>query len=131
MPLPNIEAQKIYRNIFNKDIPSNIQKHFYSLSKKIESQFSDDEIEKYNKCVSKIYDLEALEFASRRSGKLPVLTLKFKIMLYLAETVPENYSQYINEKDAFISGFFRLMVSVFRSIYKYIKGICLLVIYKI
>jgi len=128
MSVPKDEASKIYYTIFNKDIPESIKNHFEYLSKRIESNFSEQEKIKYHECILKIHDLEALELAARYFKKLPILTLKFKVILYLAETLPQNYSKYINEKNNFFIGSLLLVFSMVRTSYKLVKGICLLVI---
>ena len=131
MPIVNNEAKKIYKAIFNKDIPLTVQEHFNAVSGKIESRFTDQEISKYFEIIKKVHDLEALELAARSFGKLTIITLKFKVMLYLAETQPENYSRYINEKDNFILGFSLLILSMLRSSFKLLKGLCFIYFYRI
>ncbi|GBE17306.1 hypothetical protein BMS3Abin15_01147 [bacterium BMS3Abin15] len=126
MPIPDNEAERIYKAIFRKNIPSAIREHFRIISKEIELRSTDEEIEKCSEIIKKVRDLEALELTARYLKRFPVLTLKFKIMLYLAETLPENYHEYINEKNGIFSGYLLLIVSVFRSFYKFIKGFFLL-----
>ncbi len=126
--MPKSEAEKIYEAIFGTKVPQSIQRHFDTLSRRINSLFSKEEIEKYNECILKIHDLEALELAARYFKKLPLLTVKFKIILYLAETIPENYTKYINEKDNFFMGSLLLVFSLVRTSYKFVKGLYLLAI---
>lgn len=122
------EAERIYEAIFRKNIPESIQKHFEVLSKGIEPLFTEKEIRKHNECILRVRDLESLELAARYFKKLPILTLKFKIILYLSETLPENYSKYINEKDKLLEGYLLLIASLFRTFYKFLKGIFLLLV---
>ena len=131
MPTQSDEAAKIYHAIFNKEIPAVTREHFKAISKIIEHRFPDEEIKKSTECIANIHDLEALELAARHLGKLPVFTLKFKIMFYWAETVPENYSEFINEKDDLMLGSLLLLASVFRSFYKLVKGIFIMIICRI
>ncbi len=126
--MQNNEADRIYRTIFNKNIPPSIRNHFIIVSKKIEPSFTEEEIRKYHVCIKKVHDLEALELAARYFKKLPLLTVKFKIILYLAETLPQNYSKYINEKDNFFMGSLLLVFSLIRTSCKFVKGICLLAV---
>lgn len=126
----NSEADKIYKFISNRQIPKVIIPHFENLSKKIEARFSDLEVKTYYEYIEKVQDLEALELAARHLKRLPILTIKFKIMLYLAETLPENYPKFISEKNNCFSGYLLLTASVIRSVYKLIKGFFLLTAYK-
>ncbi|MBI4698628.1 MAG: hypothetical protein HY758_06900 [Nitrospirae bacterium] len=122
------EAERIYEAIFSAKIPESIQKHFEFLSKRIESQFTVNEITKYNECILNVHDLESLELAARCFNKIPILTLKFRIILYLSETLPENYPEYIKEKDNMLEGYLLLMASLVRTSFKLIKGIILLLV---
>jgi hypothetical protein len=122
------EAEKIYKAIFDTEVPESIQKQFNIISERIDFLFNSEEIKKYNKSILQIHDLEALEVAARYMKKLPLLTLKFKIMVYLGETLPENYPKYINENDSFFTGFISLFYSLIRTSYKLVKGIILIVI---
>lgn len=122
------EAERIYKAIFGTNVPEEIQKHFKITSKKIENLFSEEEVKKYFECIEKVRDLEALELAERYLKKIPVLTEKFRIMVYLAETLPENYNKYINERDNCFLGYLLLICAGFRSFYKFVKGLFLLMV---
>ena len=130
MPAKKSEAERIYYSLFKKKIPASIQYHFNRLSEKLENNYSENEIKKYSSYIVKTYDLEALEIAARYFKKLPLLTEKFKIMVYLAETLPENYVIYINEKNNRFFGCLLLMTSAFRTLYKFIMGIFFLTVYR-
>jgi|Deesub1362A_J573_1020465.scaffolds.fasta_scaffold05432_3 hypothetical protein len=125
------EAERIYKTFFGTKVPESIQKQFNTISGKIDSLFNSEEIRKYNKSILQIHDLEALELAARYFKKLPILTLKFKVMLYLAETLPVNYSKFINEKDGPFIGCLLLFYSLLRSAFKFMKGTCLLIFNRI
>jgi hypothetical protein len=120
------ESEKIYLAIFNKKIPSLIQDRFRNISAKIDGSYSEEEVSKYRECIFKIHDLEAIEVAARFSKKLPILTDKFKVMVYLAETLPENYSIFISEEQKRLSGYMQLVSSLTRTMYKIAKGLFLL-----
>jgi hypothetical protein len=131
MSIPGKEAERIYYTIFNKNIPASIRTHFNVLSKRIESCFSAEEIKKYFECIEKVRDLEALELAARHLKKIPVLTEKFKIMVYLAETLPENYAVFINEQPKFFLACILLISSIFRTGYRVAKGMVILMVNRI
>lgn len=127
----SIEAQKLYYALFDKKIPSCIETYFASLTEKIDRRFSQEEIDKYFNCLKKVNDIEALELAARHLKKLPILTVKIKTMLYLAETQPENYNEYINEENERCHAYILLICAVFRSSYKLAKGFVLLKVHKV
>lgn len=131
MSITDNEAEKIYYAIFNKEIPSSIRIHFKNISKRIESRYSDEEVKKYYECIKKVRDLGALELAARHFKKIPLLTEKFKIMVYLSETLPENYTVFINEQPKFFQAFVLLILFIFRNGYKIAKGIIILAVKRI
>lgn len=125
------EAEKVYHAIFRNDVPASIQHHFNLLSRKIESRYSRDEINRYYKALQKNCDLEALEIASRYLKKMPVLSEKIKIMVYLAETVPENYGSFVNEHSSFVRACILLFSSMIRTAYKFVKGVMIITLFNI
>jgi hypothetical protein len=125
------EAERIYGAIFNRNIPTSVREHFDVLSKKIEGSYSEEEVNKCSEAIMKTRDLEALEVASRYLKKLPLLSEKFKIMVYLAETLPENYMFFVNETQGFISAWISLISSLFRTGYKSVKGMIIIAVHKI
>jgi len=128
---PVIEAEKIYFSIFNSKIPEAIQHRFSEISQTIDNNYRNIEVSKYYTLIPKIRDLEALELAARHFGKLPILTEKFKIMIYLSETIPQNYGLFINENPKSLYGYVAITASVIRSILKMVKGVLIILIYKI
>ena len=130
MSRQNDEAERIYNAIFSKDMPPEIRQHFLVLSKKIEDRFADKDVKKYSDIIKKVGDLEAVELAGRYLKRLPILSLKFKIMFFLAETLQENYDEYINREDNILSGYLLLTASVLRSLFKFSKGVLLLAFHR-
>jgi hypothetical protein len=120
------DAQKIYKAIFKTDIPPLIEKRFLRASEKLSFYYSKKEIEEYNKALSKVSDLEALEFAARRKNRIPLLILKFRLMVYIAETVPENNRFFINLVNRRFEGKICVLFSGLKAVLKYIKGYFLL-----
>lgn len=126
MSVPGKEAEIIFHAIFNKKIPASIQTHFNIISKKIDGRFAGEEVKKYYECIEKVHDLEALEVAARYFKKLPILTEKFNIMVYLSETLPENYPVFVSERNNFFLAYILLISSLFHAGYKIAKGMVLL-----
>lgn len=125
------EAEKIYHSIFNTDIPETVKKRFNDISGVIDDSFSHDEILKYYDLVRDARDLEALELAARYLNKMPVLTEKFKVMVYLAETIPHNYSVFINETPRQVSAYASIIFAVVRTFLKISKGFMMLIRYRL
>ncbi|MBE0460732.1 MAG: hypothetical protein IBX60_03760 [Candidatus Aminicenantes bacterium] len=124
------EAEKIFRSIFKSQISLPLRENFDRASKVFTAAYSKEDIDAYNRALEKISDLEALEFASRYRNRLPLLVLKFKLMVYLAETTPENLGFYVNRKDRRLIGYISIAYGGLRSMVKFIKGMFLLRILK-
>lgn len=120
------EAEKIYKAIFKTEIPLAVNERFQKASDLSTAGYSQADVGNYHRVLSRISDLEALELAARLKNKFPLLVLKFKIMIYLAETLPENRKYYINTKGRRITGFAVMIYSGFRTMFKFIKGWILL-----
>lgn len=116
------EAEKIYYAIFKKNIPLSTKNHFDKISEKIDARYPLNEITKYHHLLAKAVDLEAIEVAARYLRTCPILNDKFKLMIFLAETLPENYGVFINEQSRHLSAYLSLAFSVFRTVYKLSKG---------
>jgi len=131
MSLSGNEAERIYHAIFNRKIPTSVLEHFEVLSKRVESRYSEEEVSKYFEAIKKTCDLEALEVASRHLKKMSVISEKFKIMVYLAETCPENYRVFVNEEPGFIRACISLISSLLRTGCKSVKGMVMIAVNKI
>lgn len=123
------EAEKIYYAIFKKQIPAFIKNHFENISKTIDNNYSEKDVRKYHQYLVKVYDIESLELAARYFKRLPILTEKFKVMVYLAETLPENQSIFVNEDSKRFFAHVFLISSLLRTFYKFLKGIFLFTVY--
>ena len=116
------EADKIYRIFFNRPIPELLASRFESASGKLRMAYSPQEIAVYQRAIDTVKDLEALEIAARFSSRLPLLSLQLRLMVCLAETMPENRQYYINDRDRAIAGYGAVVWSGMRSSFKLIKG---------
>lgn len=124
--LQEIEADKIYRSIFYQSTPDVIRERFIEASVQLQQKISTQELELYYGVIKMVDDLEALEVACRYRKKMPLLTLKFRLMVFLAETLPENQRFFVNERTSFIKGMCSTAVSLLRTIYKLCRGFYLL-----
>lgn len=125
------EADKIYSAIFRSPIPLPLKERFQRASKDLSAGYTQKELTQHNRAISQVADLEALELAARHTKNLPVLVMKFNLMVYLAETLPENRDFYINRKDTRHKGWAFLIFSGLRMVIKLSKGLLLLVKLKV
>ena len=119
------EARKIYAAIFGREIPSLVLDRFVVASKRLNQSVPQAEMDSYYRAMIACADLEALELAARYTRRFPLLSRKFRLMAYLAETLPENQAFFINERSSFLSGMARSATGGFRTVYKMLKGLWL------
>jgi hypothetical protein len=79
----------------------------------------------YRRALDRVGDLEALEMACRYRRMLPHLSRKFRIMVTVAETVPETQSHFVNETSSLLRGLAVLAAGGIRSMGKLAKGLML------
>ncbi len=120
------EAEKIYHSLFKEKIPLILNQRFQEATEKIIANNSNDYLSKSDSALGRIKDLEALEMAARFKRRLPSLSLKFRIMVFLAETLPQNQRIFVNAKDNSFKAWASLLFSGIRSVFKFFKGIYLL-----
>jgi len=124
--LQEMEADTIYRALFYQGAPDVVRKRFIEASHQLHQKISAQELALYYRAIKAVKDLEALEVACRWRKKMPLLTLKFRLMVYLAETLPENQRFFINERTSLIRGLCCIAVSVVQTMYKLCRGFYLL-----
>ena len=101
------EARKIYAAIFGREIPPLVLDRFVVASKRLNQSVPQAEMDSYYRAMSACDDLEALELAARYTRRFPLLSRKFRLMAYLAETLPENQAFFVNERSSFLAGMAR------------------------
>ena len=124
--LLDMEAARIYRAIFGGDVPAVVKQHFVNASPRLNERFEQSELDSYYHTVERIGDLEALEVAARYVRRIPLLHSKFHMMVYLAETVPENQHHFVNERSNIAAGWWALVSGGARTAIKLVKGLFLL-----
>lgn len=120
------DAAKIYKALFKRDVPVSIEEKYRKAFKALAAEFPEAQVEEYKTAVENINDLEALELAGRYRIKLPLLVHAFMIMVYIAETLPENQNDYIKFKTRQVSGFLSMGYGCCRTVVKLLKGLFLL-----
>jgi hypothetical protein len=123
---PDAEAHKIYTAIFGRAIPRIVQERFVAASERLERTVAPQELAAYGRIAAVCDDLEALEVAARYSRRLPLLGRKFRLMVYLAETLPENQPFFVNARGSFLVGLWQSAIGVLTTIFKLLKGLWLL-----
>lgn len=118
--------ERIYRSLFNKEIPIKVRDRFSIASGLLDKTFLREEIEEARQACAEITDLEALELAARYRNKLPYLVHQFQLMVRLAETIPESRHEFVNSKDRRLTGVFYVLLSGMRTFIKLVKGFFLL-----
>jgi hypothetical protein len=120
------EILRIYKALFFSPPPPIIRDRFGQAVALLSAGFSEEDRRKEAEAAGRIRDLEALEMAARWTGRLPVLTWKFRLMARLGETRPENRSLLINLRDRRLRAFVQIFLAGLRSAWKLGKGLVLL-----
>jgi len=116
------EADRIYLALFGAHAPDVIKQRFVEPSKALNAGTVTRDVEHYYQAVEHAPDLEALELACRWSRRLPLISRKFRLMVYLAETLPENQRHFVNGNDSFGRGLLAVAGTVLRSAVKFVRG---------
>jgi hypothetical protein len=120
------EAQRVYHTLFNRPIPPIVQERFAAGSRRLEANVAAEELARYRAAVASGLDLEALELAGRYTRRLPLLTRKFRLMAYLAETVPQNQGLFISHRDDLPRALVSVGWATLRTVWLMVKGVVLL-----
>lgn len=120
------EAERIYYALFKEEIPLKLKNRYHEAASRLFSSYSQDRKKECQKAFNEVKDIEALEMAARIQDKLPLLVSKFRLMIYLSETLPQNKNHFLNLQDKKLKGKIIIFFSGLRSVIKYIKGIFIL-----
>lgn len=119
------EAQRIYVTLFNRPVPPLVAERFAAASQRLEAAAAPADLRAYRRAVEAPVDLEALELAARWTRRLPLLTRKFQLMAFLAETLPENQDIFISRRDNPAPAFAQIAVLSLRTGWLMAKGLLL------
>jgi hypothetical protein len=119
------EAEKIYRSLFGRAIPDKLRLRFIEASN-LDRPTHLSDLDRYYEIIDGVRDLEALEIACRYTQRLPLLSRRFRIMVFLAETLPENRGYFINDHKSLVRGVRALAAGAIRTGGKLVKGMLLL-----
>ena len=128
MPLVDAdrEAARLFSAVFQRQPTPTIVERFRAVSPKLDETVDDAERQRYRRAIDRVRDLEALEFAARLSGRLPLLCVKFRVMAYISETVPENQHFFVSRRPNGLRALWTIAWGALRSLYKLVKGMFLL-----
>ena len=119
------EAQRIYLALFDRPVPPLVAERFAAASVRLDAGASPAELRAYREAVGSSVDLEALELAARWTRRLPLLTRKFQLMAFLAETLPENQALFVSRRDNQLLAFAQVAAASFRTSWLMVKGLTL------
>ena len=120
------EARKIYAAIFGGEIPPVVINRFVVATQRLNANVPQAEADACYRALLACDDLEALEVAARYTRKLPLLTRKFRLMAYLAETTPETQDFFINDRSNLLAGLWAAFTGGLRTVVKLPAGLWLL-----
>jgi hypothetical protein len=117
------EGRRIYRALFRRDIPSILLERYLVAAERMDAELDAQDLDAHYHAVEAQNDLEALEFAARLTGRLPLLRRKFQAMVYLAETLPDHQVFFVNQRSNWLGGTVTLALSAFESVGQGVKGL--------
>ena len=118
------EANHLHRALFGHDAPAEVQRQYAdALQGAPLAEFPRCDL---TRLMERGIDLEAIELALRRRARVNALTQRFHVLCYLVEVRPEYYPRFVNESSRFAVGWLTLGLHAARSVYKLVKGLCLL-----
>lgn len=125
------EAEFFHQAIFGCSVPTDIREAFVSANQMLLKDVGNATRVNIDLILERSLDVEAIEFALRRRSPQNLLTKKLLILCYLTESRSAYFTTFVNEQYAPIRGFIKLLFATFRSMYKLVKGQCLIRIYGI
>ena len=120
------EAIKVYRALFRGEPPASLVERYAAASVQLDGRADPAELALYQRWLARVDDLEALEVACRYTRRLPILSRKLHLMVYMAETLPDYHAEFVNERTSLAGGVKALVAGAFRTAAKLTKGLVLI-----
>ena len=120
------EAIKVYRALFRGEPPALLIERYAAASAQLDQRADTAELALYQRWLTRVDDLEALEVACRYTRRLPLLSRKLHLMVYMAETLPDYHAVFVNERTSLAGGVKALVAGALRTGTKLTKGLVLL-----
>jgi len=125
------EAEFFHEKIFGRAMPAEIGAAYVSANRMLLKDAPNLAPVRMELILERAMDVEAIEFALRRRVPQNVLTKKLLILCYLAESRNDYFATFVNEQHQPFRAFFKLSLYTFRSLYKLLKGRCLVWMYDV
>ena len=120
------DTARLYNAIFRATPPALVRERFCEAAALLQANASPHEVAEYRRAMDLGVDLEALEVAARYRRKCRLLSDHFRLMVYVAETLPENQSFFVKRTPSRAGAVAALAGGGVRTVYKLAKGIVLL-----
>lgn len=120
------EAERIYRAVFHESVPPTLLRRFAEASARLDLRTAAGELDRYHAVLRRVADLESLEVACRFTGTLPTLSTRFRVMVHLAETLPENQKYFLNRRKSRVRAWSALLAGGVVTGLRLLKGLFLL-----
>jgi hypothetical protein len=92
------EGRRIYQALFRRSMPPILFERYLTAAERLDASLDASQLSAYYAAIESRDDLEALEFAARLTGRLPLLSRKFQAMAYLAETLPDHQVFFVSQR---------------------------------
>lgn len=125
------EAEFFHEKIFDRPIPEEIRAAYVSANNMLLKDTRNVLSVKIDLILKRSMDVEAIEFALRRRTPQNLLTKKLLILCYLAESRSDYFATFVSEQHQPFRAFFKLSLHSLRSVYKLLKGSCLIWMYDV
>jgi hypothetical protein len=102
--------------------PRRLERRFVEAWQILSRDYSAEEQAECTDSLRRFHDLEALELACRRRGKLAALSAQVRLMVMLAETLPIHSPFYVSRTDQRIGAPLSILAATIRTGWKLCKG---------
>jgi hypothetical protein len=121
-----LEASRIHRAVFRTAIGTVVRERFVAAAASHNRRIDAAAGVEYYAAIKAVSDLEALEVACRYAGRMPLLSKRMLLMVYLAEASPEYQTLIVNHSTKRLLGWCAVMAGAVSTACKLVKGRILL-----
>jgi hypothetical protein len=131
-------GRRIFRTLFSIDPSTKFLERYCAADLLLANSFSENERKNTDRVLLALsqgqrlrYDLEAIEFASRLTKKLPLLCKRFRLVVMLAECDPNLRHIFVNTRSRRWLAWQTILTEPFIGVWKLLKGLWLLKILRV